>query len=82
MYCPDCPLSPKVYDEISTLVEKGERQQVIIAASICIFKAMHLSRNVVQAICTTYNQLRRQRMGCDGVIDFGALYQAIDLFAR
>ena len=79
VYCPDCPLSPKVYDEISTLVEKGERQQVIITASICIFKAMHLDRNVVQTICTTYNQLRQQRMGCDGVIDFGALYQAIDM---
>ena len=78
VYCPNRPLPKNVYDEIEALLGQGERQQVIITASACVFKAMRLSKNLVRTLCNAYNQLRKQRMGNTGVINFDALYQDLD----
>ena len=76
--CPNRPLPKNVYNEIEALLGQGERQQVIITASACVFKAMRLSTNLVRTLCNAYNQLRKQRMGNTGVINFDALYQDLD----
>lgn len=78
VYCPEDPLPVGVYDEISRLVARGDRHRAIMAASSCVFNAMHLSENVVRSMCCAYNQLRRQRMGAVGELNFDDLYQSLN----
>lgn len=78
VYCPEEALPEGRYDEISRLVEQGERGRAIVAASSCVFNAMHLSKKVIRALCCAYNQLRQQRMGKGCELNFGDLYRSLN----